>query len=178
MNSVAVKELVTDVLTNSTIYSESPQGGSAVYIKLINNIGVKLFYDKNQRDISKKRMEAYPDLSPLIYGEFDLPEKFYHNYALVMENAETLKYNRNDDAYYTLGKRYDIKKARTLVKQVVADMERNNLSFFDDHTQNIGFLKRLNKWVCIDWEPDSVELDEEFFTEEEMIKLGEDIEIL
>lgn len=134
--------------------NDSPRGGDAVFVRLNDKVGIKLYYDKSTRDRAYKYQTkaAKYDLGPETYGKVDgfsfikttenlwsdikIEEEFRFGY--LTEIVETIE-NRTQWNFYA-------KKIDDLRTNL---MDCIGFSFTDNHDFNCGLKDGM--LVCIDF---------------------------
>jgi hypothetical protein len=113
-------------------------GGSCEFY-IVDNLGVKLFYEKFARDYSVKLQKKahQAKLAPKVYGKINISDMY--GYVTELANLEIRK-NWGDE------------KADILFKK----LRRVGILHEDLHDDNIG--KIGNRIVCIDFCPESCEI--------------------
>jgi len=122
-----------------------------IFVKLNQNIGIKIYPTKYSRDDVYKRQKkaAKLDLGPITYGIVDIEYRGQKAYCYLTEIVETCTPSM-----------YNLLHVKYLREEL---LDKINFNFLDNHYKNCGI--KNEKLICIDFgenDSDYILIDEKF----------------
>ena len=144
-------------------YEDYKRGSYSFFIKINSKIGIKLFCEKEDRDIAyeRQKLASKSNLAPRVFKKIDFnypiehcvsyvdddDEFFSFGAAYITEVAKTLKHSNN---YSERGQRKILAK----INETMDKLEKIDIEFFDDHFGNFGYVNK--NFVAIDFGPEGM----------------------